>query len=62
MDDANLKDTRKGRSGVLTECLEKALLLHEDIQELQSFRKHKVFLSLKRDLAKVYNHLLLLIN
>jgi len=29
------------------------------MQELRSFWKHKVFLSLKRDLAKVYNHLLL---
>ena len=59
MDDANLRDTQKGRSSILAECLEKALLLPENMQELWSFWKHEVFLSLKRDLAKVYNHLLL---
>ena len=62
MDDANLRDLQKGKLGILAEYLEKALLLPEDMQELRSFRKHEVFLSLKRDLAKVCNHLLLFIN
>ena len=31
MDDANLRDTQKGRSGILIECLEKTLLLHKDM-------------------------------
>lgn len=61
MDDANLKDAQKGRSGILAECLEKALILPKDMQELRSFRKREVFLWLKRDLAKVYYHLLLFI-
>ena len=62
MDDANLRDPQKGNLGILAEYLEKALLLPEDMQELRSFRKREVFLSLKRNLAKVCNHLLLFIN
>ena len=62
MDDANLRDLQKGKLGILAEYLEKALLLPEDMQELRSFRKREVFLSLKRNLAKVCNHLLLFIN
>ena len=56
MDDTTLKDLQKGRSGIFSECLEKALLLPEDMHELQSLRKCEVFLSLKRDLAKVYTY------
>ena len=59
LDDANLRDHLKGRLGLVAECLEEALLLPEDMQELRSFRKCKVFLSLKRDLAKVHDHFLL---
>ena len=59
LDDANLRDHLKGRSGLVAECLEEALLLPEDMQELKSFRKRKVFLSLKKDLAKVHDHFLL---
>ena len=54
MDDANLKDHQKGRSSLVAECLKKALCWPEDIQELNSFRKREVFLSLKKDLAKIY--------
>ena len=53
MDDASLRDPQKGRLGLLSECLEKALLLPEDMHELQSLWKRKVFLSLEKDLAKV---------
>lgn len=62
MDDANLRDQQKGRSGLVAECLEKALCLPEDMQELRSFWKREVFLSLKKDLAKVNIHLLLFID
>lgn len=47
LSDANLKDHKKGSSGLVTECLEKALYLFEDMQKLRSFRKLEVFLSLK---------------
>ena len=56
MSNANLRDHQKGRVGLMAECLEKALCLSEDMQELRSFRKCDVFLSLKRDLAKVHNY------
>lgn len=62
MDDANPRDTQKGRSGILTKCLEKALCKPKDMQELRSFWKYEVFLSLKKDVTKVYNHPLLSIN
>ena len=51
--EASLRDPYKGRSRLVSECLEKALLLPKDMQELQGLRKREVFLSLKRDLAKV---------
>ena len=47
LDDANLRDPQKGSSGLLAECLEKALCLLEDMAELRSFRKREVFLALK---------------
>ena len=53
---ASLKDPQKGRSGLVFECLEKTLLLSKDMQELQGLRKRELFLSLKRDLAKVKFH------
>lgn len=34
MDDASLRDPQKGKSGILSEYLEKALLLPEDMHEL----------------------------
>ena len=56
LSDANLRDHQKGSSGLVVECLEKALCLPEDMQELRSFKKREVFLSLKQDLAKVHNY------
>jgi len=56
LDDANLRDTTKGSSGLVAECLEKALCLPKDMEELRSFRKRKVFLALKQDFAKVCKH------
>ena len=56
LDDANLRDPQNGSSGLLAECLEKALCLLEDMAELKSFRQCEVFLTLKQDLAKVHDH------
>ena len=53
LDSANLRDPTKCSSGLVAECLERALCLLEDMDELRSFRKREVFLSLKQDLAKV---------
>lgn len=52
--EATLRDAQKGRSGLISKCLEQALLLPRDMQELREMRKREIFLSLKRDLAKVY--------
>ncbi|XP_065633565.1 uncharacterized protein LOC136069209 [Quercus suber] len=52
LEDTNLRDPRKGSSGLVAKCLEKALCLPKDMAELKSFRKRKVFLALKQDLAK----------
>lgn len=38
VDDTNLRDHQKGKSGLLAECLEKALYLPENMQELRFFR------------------------
>lgn len=51
--EASLRDAQKGRSGLVSKCLEKALLLPNDMQELKGLRKREVFLTLKRDLVKV---------
>ena len=53
LDDANLRDPKKGSLGLVAECPEKALCLPKDMVEFRSFRKHEVFLTLKQDLAKV---------
>ena len=55
LDDINLRDPKKGSSGLVAECLEKALCLLEDMAELRSFRKREVFLALKQDLAKLHD-------
>ena len=47
------KATLKDRFGLVFKCLEKALLLPDDMQELKGLRKREVFLSLKRDLVKI---------
>lgn len=51
--EATLRDAQKGKSGLVSECLEHALLLPRDMHKLKDMRKREVFLSLKRDLAKV---------
>ena len=42
----------------MSECLEKAPFLLDDMQELKGLRKREVFLSLKRDLVKIGFHTL----
>lgn len=56
LDDTNLKNPQKWSSGLVAECLEKALCLPKDIAELRSFKKREVFLNLKQDLTKVRSH------
>ena len=55
LDDANLRDPKKGSLGLVAKCLDKALCLPKDIAELRSFKKREVFLALKQDLAKVHD-------
>lgn len=55
LDEANLRDPKKGSSGLVSKWLEKALCLFEDMAELRSFRKSEVFLALKQDLTKVHD-------
>ena len=51
--EASLRNALIGRSGLVSKFLEKALHLPDDLQELKGLRKCEMFLSLKRDLAKV---------
>ena len=51
--DASIRDFQQGRARYVANNVEQALLLVGDIADLRSMRKHKVFLSLKKDLALV---------
>ena len=51
--DASIRNFQQGRVGYVADAVEQALLLPEDMDDLRSMRKHKVFLSLKRDLSLV---------
>ncbi|XP_050291679.1 uncharacterized protein LOC126732728 [Quercus robur] len=48
---ASIHDFQGGTAGYVVDAVEQALLLPEDMAELQGMRRHKVFLSLKRYLA-----------
>ena len=50
---ASIKDFQGGTNGYVADAVEQALLLPEDMAELQSIRRHEVFFSLKRYLAMV---------
>ena len=50
--EASLRDAQKGRSRLVSECLEKALLLPNDMQEFKGLRRREVFLSLKEGPCK----------
>jgi len=49
----SIKDFQGGTAGYVADTVKQALLLPGDITELQSMRRHKVFLNLKRYLAMV---------
>ena len=53
LDDASIKNLQQGKADYVADVVEQALLPPEDMADLRSLRKHKVFLSLKRDLALV---------
>ena len=50
---ASIRDFRGRKADYVTNAVEQALLLLKDMADLRSQRRHKVFLSLKRDLAMV---------
>ena len=51
--DASIKNFQQGKADYVADAVEQALLLPKDMADLRSLRKHKVFLSLKRDRALV---------
>ena len=51
--DASIRNFQQGKASYVADVVEQALLLPEDMVDLRLLRKHKVFLSLKRDLAMV---------
>ena len=50
---ASIRDFQGGMAGYVGDAVEQAFLLPEDMAELRSMRRHKVFLSLKRYLIMV---------
>ena len=53
MDNASIKDFQGGASSHMVDASEMTLLLPLDMDELRSFRRQEVFLSLKRYLGMV---------
>ena len=51
--DASIRDFQQGRAEYAVDAVEQTLLLPGDMADLRLTRKHKVFLSLKRDLTLV---------
>ena len=51
--DSFIRDFQKGKVGYVANALEQPLLLPQDMADLRSLKKHKMFLTLKRDLAMV---------
>ena len=52
--DSSIRNFNNEKSGYVANLVEQALLLPWDMAELWNLRKHKMFLSLKRDLALVH--------
>ena len=50
---ASIRGFQGWTAGYMADAVEQTLLLPEDMAELRSMRRHKVFLSLKRYLAMV---------
>ena len=55
-DNAFIRDFHGGDGCHVASALEKALLLPNDMAELQSIQRHEVFLNLKRYLGMVCTH------
>ena len=55
-DNASIRDFRGGDGCHMASALEEALLLPNDMAELQSIKRYKVFLNLKRYLGMVCTH------
>ena len=53
LDDASIRNIQQGTTRYVVDAVEQSLLLHKDMADLRSMRKHEVFLGLKRDLAMV---------
>ena len=51
--DPSFRNIQQGKASYVADAVEQALLLPEDMADLRSLRKRKVFLSLKRDLTMV---------
>lgn len=51
--DSSIRDFQQGKAGYMANTLEQPLLLPQDMADLKSLNKHKVFLTLKKDLAMV---------
>ena len=50
---ASIQDFQQGRAGYMADTVEQSLLLPGDMADLRAMKKHKVFLSLRRDLDMV---------
>ena len=55
-DNASIRDFRGGDGCHMASALEEALLLPNDMAELQSIKRYKVFLNLKRYLGMACTH------
>ena len=50
---SSIRDFQNEKAGYVADAIKKALLLPEDMVDLRTLKKHKVFPSLKKDLAMV---------
>ena len=51
--DSSIRDFQMRKAGYVADALEQPLLLPQDMANLRTLKKHKIFLTLKRDLAMV---------
>ena len=51
--DSSIRDFQMRKAGYVANALEQPLLLPQDMANLRTLKKHKVLLTLKRDLAMV---------
>ena len=53
MDNASLRNFRRGEGAYVADALERSLLLPADMAELENLRRQEVFLSIKRYLGMI---------